>query len=53
MNLIAVRGAIPGPKGGIVFLKNTVKNNRVAKGPAAAVSKNPQKLRPESKGRRK
>ena len=43
MNLIAVRGAIPGPKGGIVFLKNTVKNNRVAKGPAAAVSKNPQK----------
>ena len=27
MNMIAVRGAIPGPKGGIVFLKNTVKNN--------------------------
>jgi len=26
MNMIAVRGAIPGPKGGIVFLKNTVKN---------------------------
>ncbi len=26
LNLIAVRGAIPGPKGGIVFLKNTVKN---------------------------
>lgn len=26
MNLIAVRGAVPGPKGGIVFLKNTVKN---------------------------
>lgn len=25
-NLIAVRGAVPGPKGGIVFLKNTVKN---------------------------
>ena len=43
MNLIAVRGAVPGPKGGIVFLKNTVKNNCVAKGPAAAVSKNPQK----------
>ena len=43
MNLIAVRGAVPGPKGGIVYLKNTVKNNRVAKGPAAAVSKNPQK----------
>ncbi len=24
-NLIAVRGAVPGPKGGIVFLKNTTK----------------------------
>ena len=26
LNMIAVRGAIPGPKGGIVYLKNTVKN---------------------------
>ncbi len=26
VNLIAVRGAVPGPKGGIVFIKNTVKN---------------------------
>lgn len=26
LNLIAVRGAVPGPKGGIVFLKSTVKN---------------------------
>jgi large subunit ribosomal protein L3 len=26
LNLIAVRGAIPGPRGGIVYLKNTVKN---------------------------
>ena len=26
LNMIAVRGAIPGPKGGIVFLKDTVKN---------------------------
>ncbi|MCL2408467.1 MAG: 50S ribosomal protein L3 [Oscillospiraceae bacterium] len=26
MNLLAVRGAIPGPKGGIVYVKNTVKN---------------------------
>ncbi len=25
LNVIAVRGAIPGPKGGIVFLKNSVK----------------------------
>ena len=27
LNMIAVRGAIPGPKGGIVYLKNTVKND--------------------------
>ena len=26
MNMIAVKGAIPGPRGGIVYLKNTVKN---------------------------
>ncbi|MCL2569343.1 MAG: 50S ribosomal protein L3 [Oscillospiraceae bacterium] len=26
LNMIAVRGAIPGPKGGIVYLKTTVKN---------------------------
>ena len=26
MNMIAIRGAVPGPKGGIVYLKNTVKN---------------------------
>lgn len=26
LNLIAVRGAVPGPKGGIVYLKTTVKN---------------------------
>jgi len=26
LNIIAVRGAIPGPKGGVVYLKNTVKN---------------------------
>ena len=25
-NMIAVRGAIPGPKGGLVFIRNTVKN---------------------------
>ncbi|MCL2222911.1 MAG: 50S ribosomal protein L3 [Oscillospiraceae bacterium] len=25
-NMIAVRGAVPGPRGGIVYLKNTVKN---------------------------
>ncbi len=43
LNMIAVRGAIPGPKGGIVILKDTVKKNPIAKGPAAGVSKNPQK----------
>jgi len=26
INLIAVKGAVPGPRGGIVYLKNTVKN---------------------------
>ena len=41
-NLIAVKGALPGPKGGIVVLKNTVKNNKLVKG-EAGVSKNPQK----------
>jgi len=42
LNLIAVRGAIPGPKGGIVFLRNTVKNNKV-KNTVLSVSSNPQK----------
>ena len=27
LNLIAVRGAVPGPRGGVVYLKSTVKNN--------------------------
>ena len=26
LNMIAVRGAIPGPGGGVVYIKNTVKN---------------------------
>ena len=42
LGLIAVRGAIPGPKGGIVFVKNTVKHNAEKKG-AAGISVNPQK----------
>ncbi|MDR1131606.1 MAG: 50S ribosomal protein L3 [Oscillospiraceae bacterium] len=42
LNMIVIRGAIPGPKGGIVYLKNTVKNARV-KGTAAGSSVNPQK----------
>ena len=42
LNLIAVRGAIPGPKGGVVFVKNTVKVHKV-KQAGADISKNPQK----------
>ena len=42
LNMIAIRGAIPGPKGGLVFIRNTVKNNRV-KNVESGISKNPQK----------
>ena len=43
LNMIVVRGAIPGPKGGIVYLKNSVKKF-VSKGPATpTISTNPQK----------
>ena len=42
LNMIAVRGAIPGPKGGLVYLKSTVKKAPEKKG-AAGVSTNPQK----------
>ena len=42
-NLIAVRGAIPGPKGSIVYIKDTVKVQPVKKGEAAGISLNPQK----------
>ena len=42
LGIIAVRGAIPGPKGGVVFVKNTVKHNPEKKG-AAGISVNPQK----------
>ena len=42
LGLIAVRGAIPGPKGGVVFVRSTVKHNVEKKG-AAGVSVNPQK----------
>ncbi|MBQ3374245.1 MAG: 50S ribosomal protein L3 [Oscillospiraceae bacterium] len=43
LNLIAIRGAVPGPKGSIVYIKNTVKAQPVKKGEAAAISVNPQK----------
>ena len=42
LNMIVVRGAIPGPKGGLVYIRNTVKNNRV-KNVESGISKNPQK----------
>ncbi len=42
LNLIAVRGAIPGPKGGVVFVRNSVINVK-EKGAAAGISNNPQK----------
>jgi large subunit ribosomal protein L3 len=41
-NLIAVCGAIPGPKGGLVYLKSTVKTTREKRG-EAGISNNPQK----------
>jgi large subunit ribosomal protein L3 len=42
LNLIAIRGAIPGPKGGIVYIKNTAKTIRI-KNTVKTVSTNPQK----------
>ena len=42
LGLIAVRGAIPGPKGGVVFVKNTVKVH-VEKKATEAGRVNPQK----------
>ena len=42
LNLIAVRGAVPGPKGGLVLIKSTVKTHRV-KHADSGISNNPQK----------
>ena len=42
LGIIAVRGAIPGPKGGIVYLRNSVINVK-EKGAVANASVNPQK----------
>ena len=42
LGIIAVRGAIPGPKGGLVFVRNTAKTIIEKKG-AAGISANPQK----------
>ena len=42
LNMIVIKGAIPGPKGGLVYLRNTVKNHKI-KQAGADISKNPQK----------
>ena len=42
LNMLVIRGAIPGPKGGLVFVKSTVKNNKIKRSDAG-ISKNPQK----------
>jgi len=42
LGVIAVRGAVPGPRGGVVYLRNSVINVK-EKGAAADISKNPQK----------
>ena len=42
LNMIVIRGAIPGPKGGVVFLKSTAKVNVIHTGDAG-ISVNPQK----------
>lgn len=42
LGMLVVRGAVPGPKGGLVYVKSTVKHNKV-KQAGADISKNPQK----------
>ena len=43
LNMIAIRGAVPGPKGSIVYIKDTAKTQPVKKGEGAGISLNPQK----------
>ncbi len=43
LNMIVIRGAIPGPKGGLVYVKSTAKTAPVKKGEGAGISHNPQK----------
>ena len=43
LNMIAIRGAVPGPKGSIVYIKSTAKTQPVKKGEGAGISVNPQK----------
>ena len=42
LNMLVIRGAIPGPKGGLVYIRSTVKTHK-AKQAGADISKNPQK----------
>ncbi len=42
LNMLVVCGAVPGPKGGLVTIKSTVKVHKV-KQTGADISKNPQK----------
>ena len=43
LNMIVIRGAVPGPKGGLVYVKSTAKAAPVKKGEGAGISLNPQK----------
>ncbi len=43
LNMIVVRGAVPGPKGGLVTVRTTKKTILEKKGDAAGISVNPQK----------
>ena len=43
LNMIVIRGAVPGPKGGLGYVKSTVKTAPVKKGEGAGISLNPQK----------
>ena len=43
LNMIVIRGAVPGPKGGLVYVKSTAKTQPVKKGEGAGISLNPQK----------
>ena len=43
LNMIVIRGAIPGPNGGLVYVKSTAKIAPVKKGEGAGISLNPQK----------
>ena len=43
LNMLVIRGAIPGPKGGLVCIKSTAKVQPEKKGAAAGISLNPQK----------